>query len=85
MNRFTKTCLVTIIFLLALIAVRPIISPQPAVAEGRYQYLVVNTSTWSSDIQAELNKRVAEGWELVSPIVSAQMPGVILIFRKEAH
>lgn len=85
MSRFYKVYLILIVLLLAVIAFRPFVNPQPAIAAGHYQYIAVNTSQWSSDIERELNKRVAEGWELAAPVVSEQTPGVILIFRKEAR
>jgi hypothetical protein len=85
MNRLTKICLMMITLLLAVIAVRPIVSPQPALATSHYQYLVVTTNQASNSIQAELDKRVAEGWELAAPLYSEQVPGITLIFRKEAR
>lgn len=86
MNGFPKTSLVIIILLLAVIAFRTAFSPQPAIAASHYQYLVVQVGLADHlEIQKELNRRVAEGWELAAPVVSEQTPGVILIFRKEAN
>ncbi len=85
MDRLSKVCLLIIIVLLVVIAVRPIVGPQPAIAAVHYQYLVVQTTAWTNDLQAEVTKHAAEGWELAAPIVTEQMPGIILIFRKEAR
>jgi hypothetical protein len=82
MNRFSKICLLAIALLLAVIALRPIASPQPVVAATHYKYLVITTDPASNSIQAELDKRVAEGWELAAPLYSQQVPGITLIFRK---
>lgn len=84
MSGFSKASLVIIIVLLLIIALRPIFSPQPALAISHYQYLVVTISAEPHAVQAELDKRVAEGWELATPLDS-QIPGVTLIFRKEAR
>ena len=85
MNGFSKTCLVIIILLFALIALRPILDPQPAIAATRFQYLVVTSSPASGMVQQELDKHAAEGWEFVAPVYSKQVPGFTLIFRKEAR
>jgi hypothetical protein len=85
MNRFSKTCLLVITLLLAVIASRPIVSPQPVVAAAHYQYLVVQTSWQSDAIQAELDKRVVEGWELAAPVYFEGQASVTLIFRKETR
>ena len=86
MERFSKVCLLIIVVLLAVIAVRPIISPQPAIAASHYQYLVTYVGVVdTNEIQRELDKRAAEGWELAAPAISEHSPPIILIFRKEAH
>ena len=88
MSRFSKISLVIIIVLLAVIALRPIVSPQPALAVSHYQYLVVTTNAASGTIQQELDKRVAEGWELAASGYSEEthgLSGFALIFRKEAR
>lgn len=85
MDRFSKGCVVTIILLLAVIALRPIVSPQAALANTHYQYLVVTTNWQSEAVQAELDKRVAEGWELATPMYMGAQPSVTLIFRREAR
>lgn len=82
MGRFSKVCLLLIILLLALIAVRPLVS-QAAIAAAHGQYLVTQGNVDTIEMQKELDSRAAEGWELVAPVVSEQRPGVILIFRKE--
>lgn len=64
MSRFYGTCLAAIVLLLAFIALRPIATPQPASAAERYQYRVVPTGIDGAQIQAELNARAADGWEL---------------------
>ena len=85
MNRFSKTSLLVITLLLAVIALRPVVSPQPVVAAAHYQYLVVETNLQSNEIQGELDKRVAEGWELAAPVYFDGHPSITLIFRKEAR
>lgn len=85
MSRFSKACLVIIVLLLAVIALRPIVSPQPALATTHYQYLVVTTNWQLEAIQAELDKRVAEGWELATSLYLEGKPSVTLVFRKEAR
>jgi hypothetical protein len=84
MNRFSKACLVIIILLLAVIAFRPV-NPQLALAITHYQYLYVTTNWQPEAIQGELDKRVAEGWELATPLYLEGRPTVSLIFRKEAR
>lgn len=83
MNGFSKACLVTIILLLAVIAFRPIVNPQSALALAHYQYLYVTINPEA--IQAELDKRVAQGWELATPLYLENRPSVSLIFRREAR
>ena len=90
MNGFSKACLVIIILLLGIIAMRPIVNPQPALAANHhYQYMVVITPNASTlQIQPELDRRAAEGWELATAGWSQTNPGVsdfTLIFRKEAR
>jgi hypothetical protein len=85
MNGFSKACLVIIILLLAVIALRPIVNPQPALAISHYQYLY-ETASWQPEvIQGELDKRVAEGWELATALYVEGRSSVSLIFRKEAR
>jgi hypothetical protein len=81
MDRFSKVGLIAIIMLLAMKALHPIIRPAAAIAAEHYTYLVVWTDL---SMQGELNKRTAEGWELAAPVVSEQMNGVALIFRKKS-
>jgi hypothetical protein len=83
MNGFSRVCLVIIILLLAVIALRPIVNPQPALAITRYQYLYVDTNWQPEAIQGELDKRAAEGWELAAPVYLEGKPSVSLIFRRE--
>jgi hypothetical protein len=85
MDRFSKVSLVIIILLLAVIASRPIINPQSSLATTHYQYLYVITNWQPEAIQAELDKRVAEGWELATPLYVEGRPSVSLIFRREAR
>jgi hypothetical protein len=84
MDRFSEVCLLLIVVLLAVIAVRPTV-PQSTLAAVHGQYLVTQGNVDTIEIQKELDKRAAEGWELAAPIVSEGRPGVIMIFRKEAH
>ena len=83
MNRFTEACLLAIVLLLAIIAVCPIASPQPAIGATHYKYLVAYPASnppGPGDLQAELDKRAAEGWDLAAPVNTAN--GLFLILRK---
>jgi hypothetical protein len=81
MNRFSKACLLVITLSLSVIALRPIVIPQPALAASpHYQYVVVIVSAF--EMQKELDKQASEGWELVSPLYTDRL---YLIFRKEAR
>ena len=80
MNRFSRICLLVIAVSLIVIALRSIVKPQPVVAAGHYKYLAVTTTTLA--IQTELDRHVAEGWELAGPLYSEQPPGVTLRFRR---
>jgi ABC-type sugar transport system substrate-binding protein len=82
MNRFSRICLLVIALSLAVIALRAVARPKPVAAAGRYKYLVIITDGWPNSMQAELDKQAAAGWELATPVVSEQPPGVTLIFRK---
>jgi hypothetical protein len=82
MNRFSKVALVVIVLLLTVIALRPFVSPQPALAAPHFKYLVITAGPGHDDVQAALNKYSAEGWELDAPVYSEQVPGLTLIFRK---
>jgi hypothetical protein len=84
MDKFSKVAMVVIILLLAMIALHPFISPPRAIAAEHYKYLVVSTGVDGLSMQRDLDKRVAEGWELAAPVVSEQVSGVTLIFRKES-
>jgi hypothetical protein len=75
-----EICLLVITVSLIVIALRSIVKPQPVVAAGHYKYLAVTTTTLA--IQTELDRHVAEGWELAAPLYSEQSPGVTLSFRK---
>jgi hypothetical protein len=80
MDWFTKACLVLIIFLLAVIALRPMMLPQEVEAAHRYKYVAVRT--FSVNPQAELDKYAAEGWELTGAYMMDITNGAVLIFRK---
>ncbi len=80
MNWFTKTCLVFIVVLLAVIAFRPMIFPQEVEAAHRYKYVAVKTAFITP--QAELDKYAADGWELTAAYMMDITNGAVLIFRK---
>lgn len=86
MDRFTKVCLVLIILLLTVIAVRPMMFPQAVAAQQRYRYVAVFSSN-NLQPQPELDKYAADGWELVATYVvvapdTVNDNRVALIFRK---
>lgn len=80
MDRFTKTCLVLIVLLLAVIAFRPMTFPQEVEAAHRYKYVAVQTN--SVEPQADLDKYAANGWELTGAYLIDFNNGAVLIFRK---
>ena len=81
MDWFTKACLVLIILLLAVIALRPIVFPQTVAAQRIYKYVAVRTNILE---QPTLDKYAAEGWEVVAPFVANlnNQDHSFLIFRK---
>ena len=78
MDRFTKACLVLIVLLLAVIALRPMMFPQAVAAQQRYRYLAVHASGAFLP-QPELDKYAADGWELADTYAVGDQ--AILIFR----
>jgi len=71
MDRFFKTCLVLIVLLLAVIALRLIMFPQSVHAQAN-KYVAVKAYGGSpgpglNGIQAVLDKYAADGWELAAP------------------
>jgi hypothetical protein len=63
MDRFTKACLVLIVLLLAVIALRPMVFPQTVAAQQHYRYVAFRPLDWQRP-QPELDKYAADGWEL---------------------
>jgi hypothetical protein len=92
MDRFLKTCLILIVLLLAVIALRPIVSPHSVHAQDQHKYVAVKAyggnASSGTGIQAVLDKYAADGWELAAPIyagagVTGTSSGELyLIFRK---
>jgi len=80
MDWFTKTCLVMIVLLLAVIAFRPMIFLQEVEAAHRYKYVAVRTASVTPP--AELDKYAADGWELTGSYMMDITNGAVLIFRK---
>jgi hypothetical protein len=83
MDWFTKTCLVMIVLLLAVIAFRPMIFPQSAAAQERSKYVAVQPLN-PTQPQRELDKYAADGWELAGAYMTNfnGINGAVLIFRK---
>ena len=83
MDWFTKTCLVMIVLLLAVIAFRPMIFPQSAAAQQGYKYAAVVPLN-ATQPQRELDKYGADGWELTGAYTTNlnNISGAVLIFRK---
>jgi hypothetical protein len=79
MDWFTKACLVLIVLLLAVIALRPTIFPQSVAAQQHYRYAAVRASSGFLP-QPELDKYAADGWELASTYATGDQ--ATLIFRK---
>ena len=83
-DRFTKICLVMIVVLLAVIALRPILSPAPARAADRGKYVAVmvgfggNLST-DEGLESALNKYAAQGKEFVAAVPKGSF--LSLVFR----
>lgn len=66
MDRFTKTCLVLIVLLLGVIAVRPIFSPQPVKAAKYKEYSYYYIGQFRlDDMETTLPKMAANGFEVV--------------------
>jgi len=82
MDRFTKVCLVVIVVLLAIIALRPILAPESArAANGRKYSLeqvfsdqspITEEDTLRSRFQSALNKIAADGRRLVQVVPADQ-------------
>src|SRR5262245_64409272 len=69
MDRFAKTCLVLIVLLLTVIALRPFVFPQAVAAQQHYKYVAVRPSVLEP--QPTLDKYAADGWELVGTFVAS--------------
>ena len=89
MDRFLKICLVLIVVLLAVIALRLIVSLQSVHAQAQYKYLAVRAygenASPGNRIQDVLDKYAADGWELAAPVYAGEGiggPDMYLIFRK---
>jgi hypothetical protein len=54
MSRFSKVCLMVIAISLSIIALRPIVSPQPARAANHYKYLFERINWQPESIQGEV-------------------------------
>jgi hypothetical protein len=80
MNWFSKTCLLLIVLLLAVIAFRPMIFPQEVEAAHRYKYVAVQALGVTP--QRDLDKYAADGWELTGAYMIDANNGAVLIFRK---
>jgi hypothetical protein len=80
MDRFSKACLLICVLLLAVIAIRPIVTPPSAHAANQYKYLVVMVQ---ENIQKIMDTQANDGWEFVSPIDSGKSDQPLLVFRKE--
>ncbi len=82
MDRFSKACLVLIVLLLAVIALRPMVFPQAVGAQQHYKYVAVTTSILEP--QPTLDKYAADGWEFVGTFVASlnNLDHSFLIFRK---
>jgi hypothetical protein len=83
MDRFSKTCLALIAVLLAIIVLRPTLTPPSAAAAHRYKYTVAcgGCETERPHIDDTLNFYVSQGWEFVGA-VPGQPSQPVLIFRK---
>lgn len=97
MDRFSKTCLILIVLLLAAIATHPLIAPQPArgATPHTYQALLVQLGD-DAPVQKVLDEHAAKGWDLIAatPVTAANWggttagfhgggtTGVILIFQR---
>jgi uncharacterized protein (UPF0333 family) len=81
MNRFCNTCLLLIVLLLAVIAIGPLLAPQPIHAAQRKYIAVSAAINNSQQIQTILDRYSADGWEFVAAISpDGQYP--TLFFRK---
>ena len=84
MDRFSKICLLICVLLLAVIAIRPIVTPPSAHAANQFKYQVVMAQGNNSEvIQKDIDRQANDGWEFVSPIVLEISTQPLLVFRKE--
>jgi len=86
MDRFSRTCLLVCVLLLTIIAFRPIVTPQAALAANqKYKYMVAYVQSGSpAETQTELDTVAKDGWEFVAPVTYEKLGGgAILVFRKE--
>jgi hypothetical protein len=81
-DRFTKSCLITIVLLLAVLVLRPNVKELVVQASGPTEYKVIliqsrgNLNAEQNNIETELNAEAKQGWILV------QKDPYFLIFRK---
>lgn len=85
MDRFSKTCLLLIVVLLAVISLRSFLAPQSAEAAHHYKYMVATVRNGHEmgkpcqdcSAQGLLDKYSTDGWEFVTVTTDGQF-----IFRK---
>jgi len=80
MDRFSKTCLILIVLLLAVIAARPLVAPQPARAAQLYEYQ--SFSTTGSKMPDDMNLAASKGWEVFAVTYSGPGFGYMVAVRK---
>lgn len=85
-NRFTNTCLVVVICLLGLIALRLNSAPVYAAKKFRYEVVPITEQISSQTVTVQVDKETQAGWELVAaPIWNVDLSNGArgyLIFRR---
>jgi hypothetical protein len=82
MDRFSKTCLFLIVLLLAVIALRPIVTPQPVRAAQVWEYDAFDSS--GREVVNGLNEASRKGWDIFSIVHVNDIVGWSIIVRRPA-
>jgi hypothetical protein len=84
MDRFTKTCLVLTVLLLAVISLRPVLTIQPVHAAQNYEYADFETTGMSFGKDAG---HVGDsGWEIISVLAhNSPLTGYIVFVRRASN
>ena len=79
-DKFTKACLLAIVILLTILAVKPVFEARESYAAKTVQYKVVYAGEGSGE--KTLNEQSKDGWELVQAVGRGDFNPVIYIFKR---